>query len=732
MAGVCSSGANLNNFQVTDLASIGQTDELRSARRAGRREDPATKMSPPALDPFLHGMARSARFGVRPVAPEPLPRVDGLLAGAAQVDITPPPGLPKAGYSANAHDGSGFRTRLRATVVHLRHGTTSLALVQCDLLGGSSVVQHLVAEAVAGRTDIPLAGLAVGATHTHAGPGQFLGTDFYNRFASNRSGFDPDYTAFLVDRIAGAVSQAHDRRRPAVAAFGEREVWGLTRNRSLAAHVRNTSVPDTRTSAERKFFAVNPALHLLRVDTLDDEGRPRPLSAHVIFSVHGTGVPMTADEYNADLWAYLTGQLAHEVDERTGHRPLVGAMEGTHADVAPALRPGTAGHLEAGRLGRSMGHQAALLHHDLATELTADLPLGVALRELDLDLDDHRRADGVEIPRRPAVGAALVAGAHENLTPVIHRVPPFRAGMPKPFGAAADQGRKWVLGSRRLQPVVLPLRGFPSVIPVHLLRIGPTVVVGVPFEVTVEAGRRISASVAAAFTSGGEHAPADGGVHQVVVSSVMNEYFGYVATPEEYDRQHYEGAHTLFGPRFAPYLANQAGVLATELAARGGTGTVHAARPERSWRLKVVPHLHRARGGAGSVSRSGSSSASVAPPSPRPVAHPRFVDPTATHDGFWELEWEDVPPGALDWSAPLVAVQVATTDGWTVARSRDGFPADDQGWQLQVRSVGPSGATGRWRYRVRWWEPFVEGARTYRFAFAANADRPAAASTPFP
>ena len=34
------------------------------------------------------------------------------------------------------------------------------------------------------------------STHTHAGPGQFLGTDFYNRFASNRSGFDPASKAF--------------------------------------------------------------------------------------------------------------------------------------------------------------------------------------------------------------------------------------------------------------------------------------------------------------------------------------------------------------------------------------------------------------------------------------------------------------------------------------------------------------------------------------------------------
>jgi len=164
------------------------------------------------LRPFVNGRTRRARFSVRPPAPPALPEVEGLLAGAAVADLTPPPGMPKAGYSANAQDGQGFRTRLRARVVHLRAGRRSVALVQCDLLGGSSVVQHLVAQAIAERTDVPLAGLMIGATHTHAGPGQFLGTDFYNHHASNRAGFDPAWTGALVG--AGAPLRSSSSLRP--------------------------------------------------------------------------------------------------------------------------------------------------------------------------------------------------------------------------------------------------------------------------------------------------------------------------------------------------------------------------------------------------------------------------------------------------------------------------------------------------------------------------------------
>ena len=186
--------------------------------------------------------------------------------------------MPKAGYSANAHDGHGFRTRIRARVTHLRAGRASIALVQLDLLAGSSVLQHLVADAIAERTDIPLAGVWMGATHTHAGPGQFLGTDFYNHHASNRAGFDPAYTDFLVRQIASAVIEAHDTRAPAMVAVGSTEVWGLTRNRSHDPHTQNRTVTDKRLDPQRKWVAVNPDLHLLRVDRLVDGGT-EPLAA---------------------------------------------------------------------------------------------------------------------------------------------------------------------------------------------------------------------------------------------------------------------------------------------------------------------------------------------------------------------------------------------------------------------------------------------------------------------
>jgi neutral ceramidase len=662
------------------------------------------------LLPIAGAGDRRARFEL-PVAATtgPLPRIESLLAGAVDVDITPPPGLPKAGYSRNAHTGVGFRSRLRARVLHLRGGAGSIALVQCDLLGGSAIVQRLVAHAVAEATDIPAAGVSIGATHTHGGPGQFLGTDFYNRFASNKPGFDASWTQLLASRIAAGVVEAAEQRRPAALAWGSTEVWGLTRNRSLPSYVRNDDVDDRRTDRQRAYVAVNPHLHLLRVDARAADGGHEPLAAVAVFSVHGTGVPMRSDVYNADLWAYVTDELGGRIERSHGRRPVVGAIEGTHADVAPALHPGTAGHLEARRIGRGIGARAAELYASLDGRLTDRAEVGCGLREIDLDRPEARTIGGVTLPRRPAVGAALVAGAYENETPVIHRIPPFRPGVPR-RRVDRPHGGKRVIGGP-FQRLVLPLRGFPRVLPVQVLRIGGVAVVGLPFELTVETGRRIEAAVAAEV--GGS------GVGGVVVTSVTNEYAGYCTTPEEYAEQRYEGGHTLYGPATQPFVAAHAARLAGETVR---DGLVCDLVPERPFDLHHHRYLPTAAGPLVDRAMDGPAT---------------FADATGTTDPRWEQRWWDVAPGRLDWHEPLVRVEMADgADGpWQPAVAH-GRRVDDGGCDVEVVHLGAGGDRDRGperghRYAVRWWDPGFRAGRRHRFVLTANAGRPEVASDPF-
>ena len=662
------------------------------------------------LLPLIDGRADEARFTITPPSfDSELPEVGGLLAGASEVDITPPPGMPKAGFSKNARDGNGFRNRLRARVLHLRAGRTSLAIVQLDLLSGSALLQHLVAHAVAGSTDVRLPGLFIGATHTHAGPGQFDASQFYNRFASNRPGFDPAWTQFLADRIAGAVIDAVNSRVPARVGVGRTEVWGLTRNRSLDPHSRNLTVTDKRLDPQRKFAAVNPWLHLVRVDAEADGGGLRPLAAMTVFSVHGTGISHHCDEYHADLWAYLNHELSRRVEGSTGHRPVIGAIEGTHADCAPAIRFGRAGFIEAERVGRGIGAEAAALYDRMEGELSDRVELAAGIRELDLDdggdvIGDHRLAP-------PLLGASQVAGAKENTTPALHLIPPFRAGYPKPFSKRRPHGAKWVLGSRRLQPLILPTQDFPRVLTIQVLRIGDATMVGAPFEITVEAGRRIAEAVDRTGIRRSGGGGGGGGVGGgTIVSSVANGYCGYCTTAEEYSRQYYEGGHNLHGPTTQGWLAAQAARLADEVAT-AGTGYVSHLLPERRFSLSARRYLPVPGAGART---------------PRQVLAPaEFHDGAREDPGRWEFRFTDAPPGDLRWHDPMVRVEREDARfGWAEAE-------DDQGVNLGVVHLAEGKPGGGHTYAARWYNPWLGAGRRHRFVILAQGDHAELASDPF-
>ena len=184
-------------------------------------------------------------------------------------------------------------------------------------------------------------------------------------------------------------------------------------------------------------------------------------------------------------------------------------------------------------------------------------------------------------------------------------------------------------------------RGFPRVLPVHILRIGELAVVGLPFEITLESGRRMEEAAAGAL--------AGAGVTQVVVSSVANEYSGYVATAEEYSRQFYEGGHTLYGPKTERFLTAHVRRLAQDLAARRWVADTVG---ERRFDLHVRRFWPRPETGA--VERDGCGPAG-------------YVDVTATADAYWRWEWRDVDPGRLHWHEPLARVE-ARDEGGASAR----------------------------------------------------------------
>lgn len=91
-----------------------------------------------------------------------------------------------------------------------------------------------------------------------------------------------------------------------------------------------------------------------------------------------------------------------------------------------------------------------------------------------------------------------------------------------------------------LAPLGLTLNFEPAVMPFQLFRIGNLAIIGLPWEVTTMAARRLRRDLLEVL------APA--GIDTVVIAGLANDYIHYLTTREEYASQQYEGASNVFGP----------------------------------------------------------------------------------------------------------------------------------------------------------------------------------------
>ncbi|MEN6576755.1 MAG: neutral/alkaline non-lysosomal ceramidase N-terminal domain-containing protein [Phycisphaerales bacterium] len=667
----------------------------------------------------MAGCARTLEIAIAQPVVEGSPATGTPTAGAVSIDITPPPGMPMGGYSILANRGSGFRTRLKARIVYLNDGRkNAVALVQTDLTAASLLLHHEVAEAVAQRTHLRPGDIAITASHSHSAPANFFDNDFYNKHTSGGAGLDARFLEFAVQRIAQGILEAHENRRPARVATGRKDIYGYNRNRSLSSYVLNQNIRGIDPQDPQAVFkAVNPSLHMVRVDVQDDHGRYKPLAAFSSFSVHATALTPPVTVYNADLFAYAQKDLEWAMQRKyDAPWPVVHALTaGTQGDMAPALPDrgdNTFGNFpvnwkEARELGQGIGREAISLFEALGDALTADITVSSAVREL--NIREHNVAESVTLCKYAAVGNPLAAGAYERRAPWLAAVPFLKGGnaMARRWWLFKDgcQGNKRHLLSAFLQPLVEPRDSFPQTVMFQLICINDTVILPLPFEVTAESGRRMAARVKQEFEERG-----DGSVEHVWVAGNANGYFGYTTTPEEYSRQNYEGGHTLYGQYSTPYLTAQLGLLTRDFLVRP---SVQELMPSWTYRLKAGTFYPEEQAGAG----------------PRLVLRqptPVRAD-TALKEDYIAFRWKDAGPGEIHFHLAVGRVEVKIDDQW-VLMSANGEPIHDDGYDLEVRYLGDLGnAAGK--YELRWYNPVPGGE--YRFWIESRGKQPPLVSRAF-
>ena len=92
-----------------------------------------------------------------------------LRVGVAEVKITPPIGIPLAGYYPDRLP-DGMSDPVQAKVLVFRDSDTAAALVVYDLIGTATEISREVRRRAAVETGIPEARVVVPATHSHAAP----------------------------------------------------------------------------------------------------------------------------------------------------------------------------------------------------------------------------------------------------------------------------------------------------------------------------------------------------------------------------------------------------------------------------------------------------------------------------------------------------------------------------------------------------------------------------------
>ena len=414
-------------------------------------------------------------------------------AGIAVRDITAPIGIPKFGYSAFAKDSDGFRTRLKARAFYLHApNSTPLAIVQLDLGTGSLPLHHRVAELIAAHTDVPAHALSLLVTHTHSGPGNYLGSDFYNVFGSNRAGFDPVLFDFLSRQIADAVIAAYQQRRPAKFATGQRQVWGYTRNRSLAAWAENFSIPEDAQTDALALRAVNPRLTMLRIDLQSHDKNQNecfyPAGALSLFSIHGTAIPAFTSPQHGDVWSWLSRKMENSINNEMNNaddcqrpQPFIhGTAQATHADNSPNIVDDKRGNLEAARVGTALADNAKALFDQLGPLLDNRLSTAVASKKMDLLNTVDTSAFG--LCERAVVGASLIGAANGDEVFPLSYLPYFSENWPRSVFTDSCQGvKQWMVSKLQL---LLPANRFPHQALIQVLRINDLVIVPLPWAVS--------------------------------------------------------------------------------------------------------------------------------------------------------------------------------------------------------------------------------------------------------
>ncbi|KAB5566631.1 Neutral/alkaline nonlysosomal ceramidase [Coniochaeta sp. 2T2.1] len=533
--------------------------------------------------------------------PRATPSGDKYLIGAGKGDITGPVvEINFAGYAAPAQTGTGLRQRLysRAFIVgDVNNPADRLVYLVLDTQSGDTAVRYGILEGI--KTLGPeyaavygAGNVAVTGTHSHSGPGAWFN---YLLPQVTSLGFDRQSYQAIVDGAVLSVKRAHESLTTGYLDVGTMNVTDANLSRSLYAYLANPA-------EERARYAesVDKELTLLRFRRESDL---KDVGVLTWFPVHGTSMLENNTHVSGDnkgLAAYLfeqsvkgSGTVADgfvagfsqaNVGDTTpnvlgaycddGSGQMCSLEQSTCADGksqschgrGPEFQKLDLGVSSCFEIGRRQFAGAKSIYDNLDTSST---PLvGTSVKSFhyyqDMRYFKFPLENGTLVQTCPAaLGHSFAAGTSDG--PGAFDFTQGDSGapnnplwsvvggllrVPSPEQTACQAPKPILLDVGEMET---PYAWSPNIVDVQTLRVGQLLIIVSPSEATTMAGRRWRNAVHSAakkLTLTGEAEPV------VVLGGPANTYAHYVATPEEYVVQRYEGASTLYGPWELPAYIN--------------------------------------------------------------------------------------------------------------------------------------------------------------------------------
>ena len=406
--------------------------------------------------------------------------MNGLVAGIAQTIITPPVGVDLCGFAGRPAPSQGIHDDLYAKALYLSNESGEVVLITADLIGLSAEEVAFIREILFRELGLPPDAVMITCSHTHSGPS--------TRCIKWLGDWDEAYLAVLLRKIASVAIMAAKHTSPASVGWMREEV---------CIHVNRRE----RTKEGIRLGVRPDGLTLPWVDVLAVNGSGgRPLARWFSHAAH----PVTLGGNNVLISADWPGYAQR-------------AIEGAQAGCTALFAQGCCGNLNSHPRGTfEIAQQqgwivaGAVVKAAALAQTTGEIVIDHASEIVSLPLQDPppvEQAEKILQQKREALAQAGDDTAYQMRKTL--------AGYVKWAEELVDMARRGVKG------MTIPFE-------IHAIRIGDTVIVGLPGEVFAEYAVNIAKVSPASHT---------------VVVAYTNGNFGYVPTRQAFGEGGYEVDH---------------------------------------------------------------------------------------------------------------------------------------------------------------------------------------------